>query len=416
MSESLRSTTHGASSTDLETANSAGRPVSQTEQAQSLDGANYQYGSEALDWLVNTVGLSTDQLNIRYLGRPGSNPSLLLPVAPARAAAAALRRPHDGRDRAEIAKTIAARMMARTGLLRFGSGRIVELPQFALVEHLASVMGEPELRAAVTLGGLRRNRKPVLQLIRPDGRTVGFVKVGWSPMTAGLVYNETATLKLMEGRLPKPFRVPRVIHHETWEGKQVGVVTPVTNRAPELRRPPTTVETVLAIARAESLGLRAVNRMWLFEQWRGNGVAEHIDLERLAEKRGDVQVEIGLWHGDLTPWNQSSRLGTLLIWDWEFAGRGRPIGFDALHQLFELHRRRPGGTNQSAITALTRNSSRVLGELGLNLSKTQADTILELYLAELVSREQQLSKQRWSGYEETPLTSIIVPEMIKRLG
>ena len=47
------------------------------------------------------------------------------------------------------------------------------------------------------LGAARANRKPVLQLLTPDGETVGFAKIGVSPLTSSLVWAERDALTLL---------------------------------------------------------------------------------------------------------------------------------------------------------------------------------------------------------------------------
>ena len=47
------------------------------------------------------------------------------------------------------------------------------------------------------LGPARANRKPVLQLIAPDGETLGFAKLGIGPLTRRLVRAETTALSAL---------------------------------------------------------------------------------------------------------------------------------------------------------------------------------------------------------------------------
>ena len=289
------------------------------------------------------------------------------------------------------------------------------LPQFELVEHLAQRLGEPELLAAVTLGARRRNRKPVLQLLRPDGRVVGFAKVGWSPLTLDLVTNEHDVLRAVAGRLPASVVAPSVLALEHWRGLVVAVT-------PELPPPPVAVgrpvpdpTIVRAIAACQPGSDSEIASSAVLAEGSDVGVDTVVDLDRLLDRHGHLRLATGLWHGDFTPWNLVRRGGTVMIWDWEFASWGRPIGFDLLHSLFENHRRRPGGTNETALKATTELGPNALAPLGLDLDKDKTRALIDLYLCQLLVRELRLSDQRWSGGELATLEPLAAEVLKQRL-
>ena len=143
-----------------------------------------QLENEDLHWLLGALGGRGVGPSRRMLVRPSASaPELMLPLESRAAAATSLRRYHDGKSRRERAITFGAIALARLGALELAPGDTADIGPFALVERAAQVLGEPDLQIAVTLGPRRRNRKPVVQLIRPDGSAVGFAKVGWSPFT-----------------------------------------------------------------------------------------------------------------------------------------------------------------------------------------------------------------------------------------
>ncbi|MDH4365889.1 MAG: hypothetical protein OEY70_17570, partial [Acidimicrobiia bacterium] len=279
------------------------------------------------------------------------------------------------------------------------------LPPFAVVDHLARALGEPELAVAVTLGPRRRNRKPVLQLIRPDGSVVGFAKIGWSPLTAELVDNEADALRLVAGRVdPAVVVAPDVLLHDRWDSRSVAVLSPLRPAGPALPRPtpggadPNGLAGVAAaIAACEPAAPRPVGALPLLAGWAADGLGDTVDLDRLAERHQGVELATGLWHGDLTPWNLTTRGATTWVWDWELAGAGRPVGLDLLHHRFEYHRRRRGATTTDAMTAAIVDAPSVLAPLDRQLTGRRLAALVDLHLCELIARERRLDGQRWAS-------------------
>lgn len=363
--------------------------------------------ADDLDWLAEVLGVVPGAEPALYLARvAGDELRFLAPARPAAAASAALHRLGDDRSRARQAQAVLGRLAGRAGLLGRlpGAVRLV-LPPFALVDHLARALGEPDLAVAVTLGPRRRNRKPVLQLIRPDGSVVGFAKVGWSPLTAELVDNEADMLRLVAGRLdPTVVVAPAVLLHDRWDGRSVAVLSPLqpTGPTPGQRLPsgadPTGLAAVVAaIAACEPAAPRPVGALPLLRRWVANGLGDAVDLDRLARRHEGVELATGVWHGDLTPWNLATRGATTWVWDWELAGPGRPVGLDLLHHRFEHHRRRPGATAADALTAAIVDAASVLAPLDRDLTGRRLAALVDLHLCELIARERQLDGQRWAS-------------------
>ncbi len=358
-------------------------------------------------WLFEILGEELVGPNQTYLGRPSRDElRLLLPTHPRAAAGAALRRADNNRSLSTVAAGRVGRVLAAMGLLSLAPGTRLSLARFSLVEHLATTLGEPKLVAAVTIGQRRRNRKPVLQLIRPDGMVVGYAKVGWSPLTNELVSNEADILRLVEGRLGTGLRVPHVLCREPWGNGQVVVTSPLLPQSPigaavssvtDRRVVPDSNDIVRAIAAVEKGGRCPVDSLDLWQRWERYEIDKLIDLHDLRRRHEGTMLDIGLWHGDFTPWNLLVQGSSVAIWDWEFAGVGRPIGFDALHRDFEEHRRAPGGRNQEALIAAVERSAGTLRSLGVGDDPAERDAIVDLYLCELLARECQLDGQRWSG-------------------
>ncbi len=362
--------------------------------------------ADDIDWLAEVLGVVPGAEPVSYLARvAGGEVRFLAPARPAAATAAALHRLGDDRSRSRQAQAAVGRLAGRAGLLGRLPGAVrLDLPSFALVDHLARSLGEPELAVAITLGPRRRNRKPVLQLIRPDGSVVGFAKIGWSPLTADLVDNEADVLRLVAGRLDPAVVAPSVLLHDRWDGRSVAVLSPLRPVGPTrgggapARAHPTRLAAVAAAnAPREPAAPRPVASLPLLGPWAAAGLGDAVDLDRLAQRHAGVELATGLWHGDLTPWNLTIRGGTTWVWDWELAGPGRPVGLDLLHHRFEHHRRRPGASAVDALTAAIVDAPTVLGPLRRDFAGRRLAALVDLYLCELIARERRFDGQRWAS-------------------
>ncbi len=446
--------------TDIVAAAASARPDRRAAMRSGgqADRRNRRRGDDDLAWLRIVLGAADDDdgPTSELLARPSLDAfHLLVPTGPPAAAAAALRRFDNDRSPAQVAAGIVGRAIARIGLLRLVPGQRIALPRFALVDELARALGEPELLASVTVGTRRRNRKPVLQLLTPTGRIVGYAKVGWSPLSSELVANEADALRAVEGRLPAWLRAPVVLHEQPWRGGVVTVSSPMTpeprlrallppvarpertlpsvarpertlpsvarpeRTLPSVARPERTLPTIVrAIAAADAAGPRPVGELDVFDEWRSAGLHDEIDVSAVRARHADTCVTIGFWHGDLTPWNLAIRGSSATLWDWEFGGRGRPLGFDALHHAFEAWRRTRRGSNRRALAIVVATAAEILAPFveapDQRTRGATVDAIVDLYLCELIAREIRLDGQRWQGGAVAGLTTVAAGALADR--
>lgn len=289
---------------------------------------------------VTTSGAAAREFIIVPTAR---RPRLIVPPG-RRAAAAALRRYGEpGSARARLA----ARGLGL--LLRTGTGGAVlrdrlriEVPAGAptieayLSEHLGT-----EVAVSMHLGAARANRKPVLQLLTGDGTTVGFAKIGISPLTSRLVRAEhDALARLGRARLAG-LRTPAVLHAGRWQDLQVLVLSPLPVWQRRVRLP----RAALLRAMAELAEVDGIETQPLAESgyWRAlaarlaacdqtpDRAALAAALAAVGDRAGGGRLCFGAWHGDWTPWNMANVAAGLLVWDWERFAPGVPLGFDILH-------------------------------------------------------------------------------------
>lgn len=371
-----------------------------------------------LSWLQGLLGSDNTAPPVRYLARPSAaEPRLLIPLEPPRAAAAAMTRLHGDRGLTETLTLTAGRVLARAGQVGRAPGEEVLLPRFALIDELARRLGEPDLTAAITIGPPRRNRKPVLQLVAPDGRAVGFAKVGWSPLTHRLVADEVRALRAVDGALPTAVVAPAVIAELAWGNTTVAVTSTLRPRWGLGRCSPDAHRVAAAVA-AVGGGVRPVADLPLLVAGLDGHLGRTVDLVGLLDRAGDLELRTGWWHGDCTPWNMVARGGRTHVWDWEFAGPDRPVGFDLLHHRFEQLRRRPGVPAADALGALVAEADDIVvaPDTARGRRPEVRRAIVDLYLCELLAREQSLTDQRWSGGELATLGPALVDALTARLA
>lgn len=381
--------------------------------------------ADDLRWVRNVLGGDPAHPFVRspYLARPSAaDPQLLVPLQPRAVTRAAMHRVHDARSWPQRLTGLGAQAAAQAGLLPLAGGERIALAPFPLVTHLANVLGETELVPVISIGPRRRNRKPVVQLVRPDGVVVGFAKIAWSPFTVSLISNEAHWLRRVEGRLPPGLRSPVVLVHERHdrEGQstEVVVTSPVPTPLRSHRKGPLDIHLLTQLARCLGSETCTVAESGLFDEWRPL-IGDAIDLDLLLSGIGGETIEIGLWHGDLTPWNTAtSRPATSAgpvtsAWDWEFAADRRPVGFDALHLAFETVRR---AQNEAlAIDAVVRHAPDLLASVPGGPANLNAQAVTDLYLCEILARESRLRGEGWEPEHLGPLEALLTQAISTRL-
>ena len=164
-----------------------------------------------------------------YLLPRGSDPTLAVPVRPRRVAAAALQRyktPSSSRDRLRMqALALGVRVGLAPRLLRWPRVTVQDQAGSAtLLGHLAEQVG-PHLHAAIAIGPPRQNRKPIVQLLTDQGRTVAFAKVGVNDVTRELVRRESDALQRVSAGTVPSLMVPEVLFSGAWLDTEVMVLS-----------------------------------------------------------------------------------------------------------------------------------------------------------------------------------------------
>jgi hypothetical protein len=336
----------------------------------------------------------------RYVILPSARrPQILAPAtAPGPAAAAVTQFSNGAPARARLVAAAAAAALRSGVAQRVLRGRASisvapgvgdgDLPDLVLSHHLARVLDLPGADLAVRVGAARPNGKPVAQVSAPDGRIVAFAKVGWNELTHGLVAAEADALRRLAASPPAAFAVPELLHAGDWDGSAVTVVVPaVGGRAHVSSAPPAAATRELALGAATEQAVLAESGWWrrLHERIEAAGGAEQRALaDRIGEADGGRELAFGRGHGDWTPWNMAEVSGRLVVWDWERAADGVPVGVDAAHYCLLVALNARGLPPDSAVPDVLARLPDVLD--GLDVPGADARLVVSLELLEMSVR------------------------------
>jgi len=386
-----------------------------------------QYLTEVLDLLYPPPCSTADASGApiaEYLVVPGARrPRLLVPTTSRRVAAAAVRRYAEPQSRTARLKRDAVVAAIRSGassvLLR-DRIKITGPVEDSIDGYLRAALGR-DLSVSIHIGPARANRKPVLQLISPEGETFGFGKLGTGPLTQRLVRAETNALTALGTSGLTKLTVPRVLHAGQWRGLQVLIQSALPvwlPRAPLTPRRLANAMLDIAGCCGYSHGTLVGSAYWA--ELRGrlaavNARSEGGQLEAAAEllatHAGNTSFRYGAWHGDWAPWNMANLADALLVWDWERFAQHVPVGFDAIHH--ELQRRiQCTGDAAGAVEATVRRAGELLQPFAVPPPARELTALL--YLIDLAVRY-LTDRQAEAGARLGVLGTWLLPVLIRRV-
>ena len=290
----------------------------------------------------------------RYVVVPSAaKPRLLLPAEPRAAATAlsafnALRPARTRAERAMLAVVMRSGL-ARTMLrdrLAIGADR----GDMLLSRALADILGRERVVLAVNVRPPTPFRKPVVQVLTPQGELLAFAKIGWNEVTKDGVRSEADALAALDGGTDL-LATPRLVHRGPWLGHEILVTSPLPASVRRYRAQDGAPS--LAVSR-EVAGLRGTTRSTLAQSAYLGRLHSRIDAVAAAAVRPDIvealdallaaiagraaasELEFGMWHGDWSPWNLAHAGSRLAAWDWEYASDDVPVGSDAVHFRFQV--------------------------------------------------------------------------------
>lgn len=322
--------------------------------------------------------------------------ALLLPRRPHRAAAAALRNYKASAGTRRRLELLAFGLAARAGLGELLPSRISvysgpPAPDADIASCLSTALGSDVL-VSVYISPPRANRKPVLQVLTPGGKLIGFAKVGVSALTRELVRAEAASLEFLATVPLSHVEVPRLRWHGQWREHEVIVQEALSGSG----RPRDITE--LATAMAEVSAVRGVCRLPAADSAYAGELRQRLAelgqrdlagqmlaaLTMLVSTAGSRQLAFGSWHGDWTPWNMTMSGGRALLWDWERFATGVPVGYDVMHYRLQGALIRDRMAPEAATEAALADAGAILAPVGVN--PDLAWLVAGLYLIEIGCR------------------------------
>jgi hypothetical protein len=205
---------------------------------------------------------------------------------------------------------------------------------------VGQVTGEHEPVFALSLGTPTHFRKLTVKVMRPNGETLGYVKLPLTEAAKERVRHEAEILNRLSNFAAIRPHIPRVLHANDWESGYILFQScgpshpgPVEfnnlheellqklRGLHELQKPgPALVKEVAARwQKAEPL---------LDSRWRALGEAALVSASRELK---DVMIPCGIMHGDFAPWNTRVGDGRLYAFDWESAAWEAPTLWDMFH-------------------------------------------------------------------------------------
>lgn len=400
------------------------RVVRPDDDARRYPAGDPRGGPDGLGWVTRAIfgdphlRLTTSEAGVDDAGSASGGgptryaviPSLgsarfLLPLASRRVTAASVLAYNALRPPEVRARRAAIGLMARCGALGLVRAPVLSVhvpvgldpPDLLLTAHLAGLLGDGSVHAAIGIRPPDPHHKPTLQLFDDAGRPRGYAKIGWNAGTRAMVRSEVATLAELPAARGDFPDAPRLLLHSRWRDREIAVIEPMPPTVRRIRRPAEPrLAAMLAVARrgGPASPARPVRESGFLDAWRARGVGApttlHAAIEAVASRDGDLACEFGDWHGDWVPWNMARHRGRLFVWDWENRGTCAPIGLDLAHQAFQTalstHGRPAAAAAEAAAHALHRHGA------GLGLEPAQRRFVADAYLIELWLRTFELSR------------------------
>ncbi len=212
--------------------------------------------------------------------------------------------------------------------------------RFPLAALVHNVTGEAQPLFAFSLGRQLAVCKLAIQVMRPGGEILGYMKLPLTNVASERVRNEANMLERLWQYPVLRQHVPRVLYagglNENWvlfQSALPGERGPLLfNGAHE--RFLQILRDVYSLEMPGQVVIGSVAAKWektvrhMGTEW------EELGQEVLRSATRDLQgkvIQCGVMHGDFAPWNTRLQQGELLLYDWESGGWGAPTSWDMFH-------------------------------------------------------------------------------------
>ena len=254
-------------------------------------------------------------------------------------------------------------------------------PLEALVRE---ILGEKNCVLAMSLSRPGAFRKLTIQVMRPSGEVLGYIKLPLTERATLRIRQEAEILaQLWNFAVLHPY-IPRVLHAGPWGHAYVLFQSPgPSTQGPVAFGTPHRefLDVLRGVHRAERPGselIEEVTERWrrltprLDQHWRHLASTMFEDIER---ELSAAAIVCGITHGDLAPWNTRIGNSGLFVFDWESCSWNAPIQWDLFHFHWQV---------ASLLTGRAAASSREV--LKSWSSMPQEAALLKLYVFASITR------------------------------
>lgn len=224
----------------------------------------------------------------------------------------------------------------------FASHRVLvvsrgDLPLEGLVRE---VTGERHPVFSLSVGAESPFRKLTVQVMRPDGEILGYIKLPLTEAAVQFVRHEAETLNRLWSFPALRPHIPRVLY----SGERRDSAILFQSAGPPRRGPVpfnNQCEEFLQLLRRIRATQKPGQHLWeeVAARWRkaeqdlgpGWQALGNAALARSKRELEGVMVPYCVAHGDFVPWNTRTGDGRLYVFDWEYASWHAPASWDAFH-------------------------------------------------------------------------------------
>ena len=209
------------------------------------------------------------------------------------------------------------------------------------VEDLvAELSGERSPVFALSLGTPTPFRKLTIQVMRPNGQILGYIKLPLTNAATEHLRHEAEILQRLSEFSSLNPHIPKVLYASDWDGSYILFLSPgpVSPGPVEYDRPHedflSHLRNIHQLIKPGPVLLEEVAARWhkaetlLDSKWRALGQAA---LARAKRELDGRTVRCGVAHGDFAPWNTHMGDGRLYVFDWECASWEAPASWDIFH-------------------------------------------------------------------------------------
>lgn len=209
----------------------------------------------------------------------------------------------------------------------------------------AGLTGENRPFFAWHLNGRGHSRKINLQVMRPNGEILGYIKLSLNEEASRYIQHEASVLtQLWTCPQMRPY-IPKTLIYGHWTGSYLLFVSALEGKAAPVaftRTHSGFLQELSAICPVERPGNVLVNEtakrceqasLFLQPGWKEIKEEALDKARRLLEGQS---VPCGIIHGDFVPENTLTRNGRLLVFDWECSAVDAPIAWDVFHFNLEV--------------------------------------------------------------------------------